>query len=300
MDAVVAQRLLKGARGEMFEPLLMELQERRKELAIARCFEERAQYHAAFELVFEFHHSECQSELQQQSLTEQIAQAKAVEDEMKAYDSDTAQLFIEMKSAQAQKREDLIEVQSSEQREHAAQMKSVQKQRCYNRPWNRVMILHHQQRLLAGQCRFLDAASVTKVISDTTQTDEFLRTKSRQRDFEESVCQLKAKQAAELYLLEEHLAMELAQLHQWRTVLGCSLQHKSKNIEAHGFLVKDLDMRYWNTVQKQGPRPRPRQWQWRRHANGLEGKMFDNSFRIRPANISELGRMRTDSWLCRV
>jgi hypothetical protein len=108
------------------------------------------------------------------------------------------------------------------------------------------MILRRQQTLLASQRRFVEAESTTKIISDATQSEVFVRTKSRKHDYEESLSQLKSKHAAEVEFFDEHSEIELAQLHQERAALRRSLENKDKKIEAKGAVVKDLE-RYWNS-----------------------------------------------------
>jgi hypothetical protein len=277
IEAALAERSLKGATPEILEQVLVELQERRKELAIGRRFGEAARYHAAAEFVLAFHISQSKSELQQEGLARHAVQAKAVQEELRAYDSETSRLFSELKAVQAKKRQDLIEAQSTERREHSAQWESVRKERYYNRPSNRVMILRHQQTLLAAQCRFLEADSVTRIISDATQSEVFVRAKSRERDYEESLSQLKAKHAAEVEFFEEHSEVELAQLQQQRVALRRSLENKGKKIEAKGALIKDIE-RYWNSEQIA------------RQTKTLGGKVFGALLSSSNVNISELAK----------
>jgi hypothetical protein len=249
MDAALGHRSLKGATQEILEEVLAELQGRQKELAIVRRFSEAARYYDASEFVHAFHVLQSKSELQQEGLARHEVQAKAAQDELRAYDRETGRLFAELKAGQAKKRQDLIDGHDSERREHSMQWGSKRKERHYNRPSNRVMILRHQQTLMAAQYRFLEAAAVKKIISDATQSEVFVRTKSWGRDYDESLSQLKVKQAAELDFLDEHSGLELAQFQQQRAVLRRSLENKNKKIETQGSLIKDID-RYWTMGEK--------------------------------------------------
>jgi hypothetical protein len=196
----------------------------------------------------EYQLSQAKIQTQTVGIAQHKAQVQVVRDEFKAYDNETKRLIAELKAKQAEKRVALLEQQSLERREHGKVWESVRRERLYNRPSNRVMVLRHQQTLLAVQSRFQEADRVTRIIQDATQFEQAEHATSRQRDYAESLAQLKAKQAAELEFFDEHAIVEISQIEQKRAVLRKSIENKEKKVDAKGVLVKDIE-RYWNTGQ---------------------------------------------------
>jgi hypothetical protein len=118
----------------------------------------------------------------------------------------------------------------------------------YNRPSYRVTVLRRQQVLLAAQCRVEEADHVAKLIEEGVRQDEKEHARARQRDYEESMTKLKAKQAGELEFFDEQCVIEVAQLKQQREGLRKVISNKTKKVEKRQEMIKDVD-RLWNATQ---------------------------------------------------
>jgi hypothetical protein len=120
----------------------------------------------------------------------------------------------ELEMENEERRKELADCHRRERVEHSARWQSPQKVRMYNRPSHGVLQLRRKEELLTAQCRFAEADEVSKILKEEMAKQEEERARIRQKDYEESLAKLEARQLAEIQWFDENAEIERERMRQ--------------------------------------------------------------------------------------
>jgi hypothetical protein len=112
------------------------------------------------------------------------------------------------------------------------------------------MQLKRQYRMYLKECKFQEADEVGAIIAKTERTEQEEAGRQMQRDFDEVLKKLRAKQASEVACAEDAEKLMIAQLRQKRNRGRMQLVNQRRRFEKWAEQIADPD-RLWNMLLAQ-------------------------------------------------
>jgi hypothetical protein len=239
---------LTGATEEQLEGLLFLVSDERKHIATDHRYRDGEKFNG---VVAHVNNSFIDTRKRNRQQDEQDVLKAADEDckaSTEAFDRETKQREKELRDRQKEQRDALIE---NHQREITAlddHWKSPGKFRLYNRSSTKLTIMRRQLAWLLVQCRFREAEEVRRLVDEETREEEAESHRAMQRDYDEALAKLLARQQEELETFDEGAALQVQKYLQDRATDRKVLENRGRKIAAREEIAAD-PQRLWNHQQ---------------------------------------------------
>jgi hypothetical protein len=236
---------LAGATERQLENLLYLVASERKSVAVGHRYREGEKYNT---VVSHVDHVIAQTRKRNRQQEEQsVVKAAAAEcrAELDAYDRETKALDRELKERQKQQRDALAAAHQRELDEFEEHWQAPAKFRLYNRATNALTVLRRQRAFLLVQCRFKEAEEAARLIAEETRAEEADSHAAMQRDYDEALKKVVAKQGEEMETFEARAAVQIQKFHQDRATERRVYENRGRKISAREEIAKDKDA-LWN------------------------------------------------------
>jgi hypothetical protein len=176
---------------------------------------------------------------------QQVAQLQA---EVRDFDQATQEMEDALVRQQELRRQRLRRVQDFAIEDHERRWTDEAKTRQYNHASTRLVFLRGQFKLLMTQCRFREAEDVRLIIEKTEQAEQAMSFACLQRDYDESLAKIQAKQKGEVEFFEAQAEIQKRQLRQARQGLRATYAKKERKVVEYEKRIADVD-KLWNQRQ---------------------------------------------------
>ena len=235
---------------EVYGDILFDLAEKRKKYAIHHNYKEGDRMSEAITFV-----EKCQKKTQMNAYAVDYKknfddEKSRFENDFKNYDTETQELFNELKEKQQQKREALLAEQRRERDEHRQKWTSDWMVRQYNKQSVQLTQMRKQHSLLLCQNRFKEAESLNNLIVQKAKQEEDVSMKSYQFDYDSSVKMLKERQKLEIENFESQCENQFIKLKGDRARRRVAFEFREKKINSKGSVANDPE-KIWNASMLQ-------------------------------------------------
>ena len=241
---------IRGLSDMQYEQIMDELVNERNETVKTNNFEESDRFNAAYELVQRCMIERQKNEAVSESVKQYEEQLKAAKDLVKQFDEETEAQLKALKEAKANQMAAINENHENQLDKHTLEWTSDKKVRQYNRASHTLINLRKQFKLLVQQCRFKEAGEVQKIIATHEAHEKEEAHLQMQRDFDESLRKLQARQEKEKETYRSQAAVQIEQLKQKRARLRVAVINRLNKVEKIGETAKDPE-KVWNSLQMQ-------------------------------------------------
>jgi hypothetical protein len=209
---------LAGATEEQLENLLYLVSTERKAIATHHRYRDGDKYNGVVSHV-DYAFIDARKKNRQQREQETLKSAEAgCKAETEAFDRETKQREKELRDHQKEQRDALLASHQAELDALEEHWKTPTKFRLYNRASNNLTVLRRQLAFLLVQCRFKEAEDVRRMVDEETRFEEEENHLVMQRDYDEAVKKVIARQAEELATFDNKAAVQVQTYLQDRAV----------------------------------------------------------------------------------
>ena len=173
-----------------------------------------------------------------------------LQSDLDQYNQETEEMIKLLKEKTSSARQSLLKEHSQQREDFCFMWSSQEKMRSYTHASSTLIVLRKQFNELLAQCRFNEAKSIQKLITEREREEKEGAQKAMQRDFNKSMQKLLDKQQEELDNFDQNAAQKLHHLESDRNKGLFKFQNRQKRLDEIQKDVNDSDLLF-NLAQQQ-------------------------------------------------